>query len=231
MTILRTFFSFGLLLVIGCASLSQKESNESRLSEAESDSPLYAEEVPSESPPSAVSGAVLSQPTAHAQRNEVRLLEVERISEQSKEARPATIVDAAPQARKSTVHRGIRRAAPPAKAKKVEALSDFDVAEGTQSECDEVLGGDYWAERIRINPALQRFFQAHSRQPFELSVYRRVSSAPEEFTRVFQMEDPALRVSFVVETPPERGEASDFVYEVQLLNRSSETAEYCLKHW
>ena len=45
------------------------------------------------------------------------------------------------------------------------------------------------------------------------------------------MDEPARRVSFVVETPSKRTEVSDFVYEVQLLNQSDETAEYCLKHW
>ena len=106
-----------------------------------------------------------------------------------------------------------------------------EVARGAQSECDEVLGGDYWAERLRIEPSLQRFFQANSSRPFELSVYRRVTSSPEEFIRVFEMDDPALRVSFVIETPMERREESDFIYEIQLLNRSSNSAEYCLKHW
>ena len=102
---------------------------------------------------------------------------------------------------------------------------------GSLERCDDILGGDFWSERLRLNPSAQRFFRAESKAPFELAVYRRVSRTPEEFARVFSMADPAHRVSFVVESPSERTEPSDFVYEVQLLNRGESPATFCLKHW
>lgn len=210
-------------LIVGfgtaCASLSNKDASETARSEADIEA---VESVPEEAAPRVFAAGS----EAAKELEEVKLLDVERQPAKMRPSKAAAKRKMAPSkpSQDASKQGGIDSA--PATAPKAMMTS-----RGTESECDEVLGGDYWAERIRIEPSFRRFFQAQSRQPFELSVYRRISSSPEEFTRVFQMEEAALRVSFVVETPTERIEESDFIYEVQLLNRASEPAEYCLKHW
>jgi len=226
----RRMAVWGILsLTTACASLSNNESSErtsvEREMQALEDAPVAAR--------AATESLAIPHPVKRIQ--EVRLLDAvlgteEKMrrddpSERKSGTTQGETIDESAGLSSAKSHRPPPPSAAPERAKLEE------VARGAQSECDEVLGGDYWAERLRIEPSLQRFFQAQSSRPFELSVYRRVTSSPEEFIRVFEMDDPALRVSFVIETPMERREESDFIYEIQLLNRSSNSAEYCLKHW
>ena len=213
-------------LATACASLSNKDGAETSRVEAEHE--VY-EDFKEEA---AVPAALHSGSGKPTQAQEVKLLHIDRPSHGRMLRGTAAKRKASPEPSRSDSVGSLRASEPSGLVDAApKSPRRINAARGSESECDEVLGGDYWAERVRIDPALQRFFQAQSRQPFELSVYRRISSSPEEFTRVFQMDEAALRVSFVVETPGERNEESDFLYEIQLLNRSAESAEYCLKHW
>lgn len=217
-SVLGFFFLFSL----GCASMSPREV---RTEEVKLEATEEAELSPA--PESLSLGAMDT-----ASGNEVRVLSIDGVVE-----RPGKQLEVdngglgVGNQKGFKPSFGARSSVRGQKAKPRSAPQRMESARGAKTTCGDVLGGDYWAERLRVDPALQRFFQAQSQAPFEVSVYRRVSSSPEEFVRVFHMEEPARRISFVVETPSKRTEVSDFVYEVQLLNRSDETSEYCLKHW
>ena len=217
-------FSVGLLFIssLGCASMSPREVR------TEEVKPEVTEETELSPTPESLSLGAMDT----ASGDEVRILSIDGVMERPDkqlEVDSGGLGAGSQTAIKPSL--GGRSSLRGQKAKPRRAPQRMESARGAQTTCGDVLGGDYWAERLRVDPALQRFFQAQSQAPFEVSVYRRVSSSPEEFTRVFHMEEPARRISFVVETPSKRTEVSDFVYEVQLLNRSDDTAEYCLKHW
>ena len=207
---------------LGCASMSPREVR------SEEAKPEVTEEAELSPAPESLSlGAMDTAPG-----NEVRVLSIDGVVERGDkqlEEDSGGLGSHGKEGRKSSL--GARSAVRGQKAKPRSAPQRMESSRGAKTTCGDVLGGDYWAERLHVDPALQKIFQAQSHAPFEVSVYRRVSSSPEEFARVFYMDEPARRVSFVVETPSKRTEVSDFVYEVQLLNRSDETAEYCLKHW
>ena len=55
---------------------------------------------------------------------------------------------------------GARSAVRGQKAKSRSAPQRMESSRGAKTTCGDVLGGDYWAERLRVDPALQKVFSS-----------------------------------------------------------------------
>ena len=102
---------------------------------------------------------------------------------------------------------------------------------GAKTTCGDVLEEIIGLSVCAWTQLCSASFKLSRRHPSKYLPSRRVSSSPEEFARVFTWMNLRAGSALWSKRPPKGLRSPDFVYEVQLLNRSDETAEYCLKHW
>ena len=160
-------FILGLLFLssLGCASMSPREVR------SEEAKPEVTEESELSPAPESLSlGAVDTNPG-----NEVRVLSIDGVVERPDkqlEEDSGGLGARSKEGRNSSL--GARSAVRGQKAKSRSAPQRMESSGGAKTTCGDVLGGDYWAERLRVDPALQSFFKL---SPMHLSKYRSIGGS------------------------------------------------------